>query len=176
MEKIIYTIGHLNRKLEDFMRLLKKFKIELLYDVRSFPTSKVAPHFSKDLLSKTLAEAGIKYLWDRRLGGYRKFGKDVKDIGIATCFKSEGFRAYATYLVLCEEALKAVEKLSLLAGKLRTAIMCSERLPWRCHRKILSDTMIARGFKVIHIINESWQVQHKLSRCAQIINGVLVYD
>ena len=176
MERIIYTIGHSNRKLEDFMRLLKKFKIELLYDVRSFPTSRVAPHFSKDMLSKTLAEAGIEYIWDRRLGGYRKFGKDVKDIGIATCFKSEGFRAYATYLVSCEEALKAVEKLSLLAEKLRTAIMCSERLPWRCHRKILSDLMIAREFKVIHIIDEDWQVRHKLSRCAQVINGVLVYD
>jgi len=173
--KIVYTIGHSNRRLEDFLSLLKEVGVELVYDVRSFPTSRIAPHFSKHILSNELSRAGLKYIWDGRLGGYRKFGRDVEDFGIARCFKSEGFRAYATYLVKNSEARRACRELALIAEKNITAIMCKERIPWRCHRKILSDFMISQGFKVIHIIDEDWKAVHKLTKCARIVNGELTY-
>jgi len=175
LPKIIYTIGHSNRTFEKFLELLKDARVKLVYDVRSFPTSKIAPHFSKNILSEKLREAGLRYIWDKRLGGYRKFGRDVEDFGIASCFKSEGFRAYATYLVKNPEAKQACRELALVAERIITAILCKERIPWRCHRKIISDFMVSQGFQVIHIIDENWKVVHKLTKCARIIEGELTY-
>jgi len=173
--KRVYTIGHSNRSLGEFIALLEGHGIQVVYDVRSFPTSRIVPHFSKSRLSESLRKMGIRYIWDRRLGGYRRFGRDVEDHGIATCFKSQGFRAYATYLVMNQEARHAGEELAAIAEKHLTAIMCRERIPWRCHRKILSDLMLAKGFQVIHIIDERWKAVHKLSRCARVIGGKLTY-
>ena len=171
----VFTIGHSNRSLEDFLSLLKDKEIEVLYDVRSFPTSKFVPHFSKDLLSNTVEAAGIMYIWDGRLGGYRRFGRDVEDLGIAKCFKSQGFRAYATYLTMNPLAREAASKLDSICRKKITAIMCKERIPWRCHRKIIADYLIAKGFKVIHLIDHGVEVVHRLSKCARIIDGELRY-
>jgi len=173
--KTVYTIGHSNRSLEEFVKLLKSERVRLVYDVRSFPTSRIAPHFTRHTLSNALSRAGLKYIWDRRLGGYRKFGKDVEDFGIARCFKSEGFRTYATYIVRSSEARRACEELASIAEKITTAIMCKERIPWRCHRKILSDFMVSRGFQVVHIIDENWKAVHKLTKCARIVDGKLTY-
>ena len=175
MKKRVYTIGHSNRSLEKFVDLLKKWSVEVVYDVRSFPTSRIAPHFSRESLSEKLRELGFEYVWDKRLGGYRRFGRDVEDVGIATCFRAEGFRAYATYLVRNPEARRACLELADVAEKKRTAIMCSERIPWRCHRKIISDFMVAKGFQVIHLIEHDWTAVHKLSKCAKIVNGELIY-
>ena len=171
----VFTIGHSNRSLTEFLSLLKKRGIEVLYDVRSFPTSRFVPHFSKESLMSAVKAAGIEYIWDRRLGGYRRFGRDVKDLGIARCFKSQGFRAYATYLTTNPLAREAVSELATICRRKATAIMCKERIPWRCHRKIISDYMIAKGFRVIHIIDEGHEVIHKLSKCARIIDGELRY-
>ena len=175
LKRRVYTIGHSNRSLDDFLELLRRMEIEIVYDVRSFPTSRIAPHFAKQALSKTLRELGLKYIWDKRLGGYRKFGRDVEDVGIASCFKSEGFRAYATYLITNSDAKQACRELVKTAEHGVTAIMCSEKIPWRCHRKIISDFMTAKGFQVIHIIDKKWTAVHKLSRCAKVIDGELVY-
>jgi len=171
----VFTIGHSNRSLEKFLNILKRKGVEVLYDVRSFPTSRFVPHFSKESLSSAVEAIGIEYIWDGRLGGYRRFGRDVKDLGIATCFKSQGFRAYATYLTTNPLAREAVSELAAICRRKITAIMCKERIPWRCHRKIISDYMIAKGFRVIHIIDEGHEVIHKLSKCARIIDGELHY-
>jgi len=173
--KRVYTIGHSNRSMSEFLKLLRLFGVEVVYDVRSFPSSRVAPHFSKPILAEALRREGLVYLWDGRLGGYRRFGRDVEDLGIARCFKSEGFRAYATYLTTKSEAIEAAERLAEIAADNPTAIMCSEKIPWRCHRKIISDLMIAKGFEVIHIIDEGWKAVHKPSKCARIVQGKLVY-
>lgn len=173
--KRVYTIGHSNRGLEEFLTIIRRHGIQVIYDVRSFPTSRIVPHFSKLELSESLREMGVGYVWDGRLGGFRRFGRDVEDYGLATCFKSEGFRAYATYLVMSDEARRAGEELAAVAEKYLTAIMCRERIPWRCHRKILSDLMLAKGFQVIHLIDEGWAVEHKPSKCAEIRDGRLTY-
>lgn len=171
----IYTIGHSNRKLEDFLRLLTSYNIDIVVDVRRWPKSSKYPHFNKENLTQELQKAGIQYLWFEVLGGYRKFGKDVNDIKIANCFKSEGFRAYATYMVTSESVKGALNQISSIAKETRIAIMCAEALPWNCHRKIISDWFVSKGFRVLHIINEGKTVEHKLSSCAVIDNSELRY-
>jgi len=171
----VFTIGHSNRSLEQFLSLLNEKGIRVLYDVRSFPTSRFVPHFSKDPLSKAVEAVGITYIWDRRLGGYRRFGRDVEDLGIARCFRSQGFRAYATYLTTNSLAKEAASRLASICAKKVTAIMCKERIPWRCHRKIIADYLIAKGFRVVHVIDHGVEVVHRLSKCARVVNGELRY-
>jgi len=87
----IFTIGHSNRSIEEFLRLLSLYKIKILVDVRRWPMSNKFPHFNSENLSRSLSSIGLKYIWMENLGGYRKFGKDIEDFGIAKYFKSEGF-------------------------------------------------------------------------------------
>ncbi|RLI76061.1 DUF488 domain-containing protein [Archaeoglobales archaeon] len=166
----IYTIGHSNRNLNDFMSLLLKYEIEALVDVRRFPTSKFE-HFKAKNLELSLENSGIRYFWIKELGGYRNpILKDSPNIAI----KSKGFRNYADYM-LTDEFKKAMDELIEIATKYRTAIMCAERLYWRCHRKFISDYLTMKGYHVRHIINDKI-VAHNLSRFARIVNDMIIYD
>jgi uncharacterized protein (DUF488 family) len=163
----IFTIGHSNRSIEEFLSLLSLYKIEILVDVRRWPMSNKFPHFNSENLSRSLSSIGLKYIWMEDLGGYRKFGKDVEDFGIAKYFKSEGFRAYATYVVKSEKARNALRELLNLAKNKITCIMCSEMIPYFCHRKIISDILSQKGYVVKHIISEKKFLIHKLSEWAR---------
>ncbi|MHA1609469.1 MAG: DUF488 domain-containing protein [Candidatus Njordarchaeales archaeon] len=170
--RIIYTIGHSNRSIEDFISILIYYKISTIIDVRRFPTSRKFPHFSRENLVKELSRVGINYVWlGEKLGGLRGYVRGAKRI---KCFRAEGYRNYAAYMQT-EEWKKAFEKLVELAQKSLSAVMCAERIPWRCHRKLISDALLVRGFKVIHIIEKDRIVYHKLSKCAKLENGQLVY-
>ncbi|QIW23609.1 DUF488 domain-containing protein [Sulfolobus sp. S-194] len=171
----IYTIGHSNRSIGEFLEILKVFKIQVLVDIRRWPKSRKYPHFNYESLRDTLLGYGIEYVWEKRLGGYRKFGKDVKDEGLGKCFKSEGFRAYSTYILRSKEAKEALEIIDEMAKKKTVVIMCAEILPWNCHRKIVSDWFMVKGYEVIHIINLNNTIKHKLTACADISNGNLTY-
>jgi len=131
--KEIFTIGHSTRSFEEFLLLLKRFKIGILVDVRRFPTSKLE-HFKKEKLEAFLKREGIKYIYlGKELGGYRKGG-------------------YKKY-VETKEFMEGIEKLEKIADKGRTAIMCAERFPWRCHRKYISIALEERGWRVVHILD-----------------------
>ncbi|WP_338598420.1 DUF488 family protein [Sulfolobus tengchongensis] len=169
----MYTIGHSNRSLEDFLFLLKRYKIEVLIDVRRWPRSSKYPHFNRENLMIELEKEGVEYLWKEELGGYRKFRKDVEDRGIGKCFESEGFRAYATYILENDKAISALKEIEKI-NKVK-AIMCAEKLPWNCHRKIISDWYLAKGYEVIHIIENENTIRHKLSKCAMIVDNRLYY-
>jgi len=132
--KIIFTLGSSNRTFEEFVELLRAYAVEMVTDVRSFPTSKF-PHFKREILSKTLGEQGLGYYYlGKELGGYRK----------------GGYEAYTqTY-----EYLRGLELLERLASRCRCAILCAERLPWRCHRRFIGRSLQERGWKVVHIIDE----------------------
>ncbi|MEM1832113.1 MAG: DUF488 family protein [Desulfurococcaceae archaeon] len=173
--KVVYTIGYGGRSIVDFAELLKYFEIEVVVDVRRWNKSIKFPVFSGSNLRTELGRKNIQYIWIPHLGGYRKFGVDVEDVGIASCFKSEGFRAYATYITRCGNVKPYLDKLVEIADRKKVAIMCSEKYPWFCHRKILSDYMVARGFKVLHIIEQNYVVEHELSKCAVIENNELKY-
>ena len=135
MEKLIYTLGTSNRPWEEFLNLLRAYTIEIVVDVRSFPTSKFS-HFKQEELSHGLGEAGFGYTHlGKSLGGYRK----------------EGYEAYTqTY-----DYLRGIELLERLSTRSRCTILCAERFPWRCHRRFIGKSLQERGWKVVHLIEEN---------------------
>lgn len=175
MVKIVYTIGYAGRSFEDFINTLRLFGVKRVVDVRRFTKSIKQPLFSYDSLSRLLPTNGFDYWWIPELGGFRRFNVDVEDYGIANCFESSGFRAYATYITVKPEVKPFLDKLVELVGGETSVVMCVEVNPGACHRKILSDYLVSRGFRVIHIIGENRVYEHKLHSCAQIVNGVLRY-
>ena len=169
----IYTIGHSNRGLSEFLELLEEYGIEVVVDVRRWPTSSRYPHFNGDGLREALSERGIDYLWlGDVLGGYRRYslGESSPNRG----WSRGGFRNYADY-ALTEEFRRGLERILKVAAERRVAIMCSERFYWRCHRRIISDHLYARGVEVIHIIDRGRIRRHRLTRFAVIRDGVPIY-
>ncbi|MEM4459649.1 MAG: DUF488 domain-containing protein [Archaeoglobaceae archaeon] len=165
----IFTIGHSNRDFPSFVNLLLSNRIEVLVDVRRFPKSKFE-HFNAENL-KNLCKYGIEYIQKPELGGFRR--KILKD-SPNKAIRSEGFRNYADFM-LTEEFEKSIKELIEIAVRKRTAIMCAEKLFWRCHRKFLADYLTVHGFKVLHIIDEKILI-HKLSKNARVQEGKLIYD
>jgi uncharacterized protein (DUF488 family) len=166
----LYTIGHSTRSLEDFLGLLKREGVTHLVDVRAFPASRRYPHFNGPALEQSLAEAGIDYSHAPDLGGRRKTRKDSRN----TEWRNEGFRGYADYMETGRFA-NALEDLLSVAGREPTVIMCAEAVPWRCHRSLISDAAVARGVRVLHILDAGTQ-EHKLTSFARIDDGRVRYD
>ncbi len=134
VEKRIFTLGTSTRTWEEFIHLLRVHQIEMVIDVRSFPTSKFA-HFKRQSMNPSLGEAGFGYSYlGKELGGYRK----------------EGYEAYTQTL----SYLVGMELLERMSSRCRSAILCAERLPWRCHRRFIGRSLQERGWEVIHIIDE----------------------
>jgi uncharacterized protein (DUF488 family) len=173
--KVIYTIGYGGRSLSELLSVLSRFSIKAVIDIRRWTTSRRLPEYSNVSLSSTLREHGYDYYWLPELGGYRRFGVDVEDYGIAKCFKAEGFRAYATYITMNPAVKKHLKRLVKVASLKTSTLLCRERVPWLCHRKILADYLLVKGFTVLHIIEENKVVKHKLSKCAVNVNGELIY-
>jgi len=168
-----FTIGHSNRSLDELLSLLHENGIEVLIDVRSWPSSKKFPHFNRDVLKERLKAEGILYLWlGRELGGYRKKGLGDKSPNKA--WDSVGFRNYADH-TLSEEFQRGIRQLLRYAEDHRVAYMCAEKFYWRCHRRIISDYLAAKGHQVTHIIDKQKRRRHKLTRFARVMNGRLVY-
>lgn len=143
MVNLIYTIGHSNRSLEEFIGLLKKFNVEVIIDVRRFPTSSVVPHFKRGLLEIEVKKHGIEYIWlGSLLGGYRSGG-------YREFMKSKTFR-------------RGLNELVEIAKFKRVAIMCSEKLWFKCHRRFIADELVKLGFKVIHIIDDGKVYEHRV--------------
>jgi uncharacterized protein (DUF488 family) len=176
-KRVVFTLGYGGREPREFISLIRSFKIGLVIDVRRWPSSKALKFYEKDNLKSVLRSIGVNYVWlGEKLGGYRRFGVDIDDDGTARCFRSKGFSAYAQYMLrspLAREGLARVESETL--GR-KTIILCKEVRPWACHRKLISDWLVYRGFRVVHIISSKAQVEHKLTRCARIDeNGALRY-
>jgi len=169
--RTIYTIGHSTRKLEEFIRLLEKFEIKVLIDVRRFPTSRKFPHFKKEMLENELHKRGIDYIWlGAQLGGKRSVGEIPEEL---SPWKNWGFKNYVVYCYTSDEWKKGFHELISIANKKRTVIMCAEKLPWRCHRWILSEILAFLGFEVIHIIDEDRTIKHKLSEKGKYLGELL---
>ena len=175
---VVYTVGHSSRRLEELLSLLLARGVEVVVDVRRYPSSRRYPWFSRGALERALGEHGIRYEWAGDvLGGYRRFGVDVEDTGGATCFQSPGFRAYAVYVTTRPEPWRALQRLEQLARRARLAILCRERLPWRCHRKIIADVLALHGLRVVHVIDADREAVHKPSKCARLLpDGRVVYE
>jgi uncharacterized protein (DUF488 family) len=168
----VYTIGHGNRAIEEFLGLLREAAIECLVDVRAYPASRRHPQFSREALERSLAGAGIRYVWEgKALGGRRKAAVESPHVAL----RSASFRAYADHMAT-EEFRAGARRLLELANGARIAIMCAERLPWECHRNLVSDRLVADGFTVLHLIGAGSRKQHRLSAVARLHGGALIYD
>jgi uncharacterized protein (DUF488 family) len=169
----LFTIRHSTRSSEEFLSLLHEFKIEALVNIRRFPGSRRLPHFNRQDLEQSLPAAGIEYIWLEDLGG-RRSGPDLADS------KNQGlrhpaFRHYADYMQT-DKFHTTVDKLLSIASEKTTAIMCAEKLFWKCHRRLLSDYLVVHDIFVEHIIETGRLQQHKLSPDAVITSdGHVIY-
>ncbi|HSP35131.1 MAG TPA: DUF488 domain-containing protein [Thermoanaerobaculia bacterium] len=159
MSKRFYTIGHSTRELHELIALLKENGVERLADIRRYPGSRRYPHFSREALSGSLPDHGIAYDHFEDLGGRRKpLGESTN-----TAWRNEQFRAYADYMAT-PEFRAAVDR--LVDSPLTTAYMCAEAVPWRCHRQLLSDELVRRGFDVVHILSSHSRQKHVMNEHA----------
>lgn len=165
----IFTIGHSTRSIDDFLALLARSNIERLVDIRAFPGSRRHPHFSREALARELPDAGIEYLHRPSLGGRRRLAPDAPP----SAWRNDSFRAYAEYM-RTPEFHAALEELIDLGAAKRTVIMCSEAVPWRCHRTLVSDALTARGVHVEHILDRGVS-EHSLTKFAVVHDGEVAY-
>lgn len=153
--KIIWTIGHSTRSIEDFNAILKSFQIEVLADVRHYPGSRKFPQFNEEALQENLSQQGITYVSMVDLGGRRKPLPDSTN----TVWRNEAFRGYADYMET-EAFKRGIDKLTETASQKRTAYMCSEAVWWRCHRALISDHLKEDGWTVLHIMKADKATEH----------------
>jgi len=167
---MIYTIGHSTRTLEEFETLLERFGIQRLIDVRTVPKSRHVPHFNKDNLPGALAMRKIDYRHMKILGGLRKPAKDTINLG----WRHSGFRGFADHM-RTEEFRSGMAALLELAVKEKTAIMCAEAVPWRCHRSLISDALTVRGWQVEHILSLTSAHLHQVTPFAVVEGESITY-
>jgi uncharacterized protein (DUF488 family) len=167
----IWTIGHSNRAIDAFLDLLAGEKIELLADIRRFPASRAHPHFNADALAEALAQNDVEYRHFAALGGRRNTRlADSPNTG----WRVDSFNRYADYMTTGDFAA-ALAELTAAASERRTAIMCSEAVPWRCHRRLVSDALIVRGWEVRDILSKAPAKLHAMTPFAHLEEGRLTY-
>ena len=167
----LYTIGHSTRTLDDLIATLQAHQIQTLADIRAFPMSRRLPYFNRESLEQTLPAAGIRYLWMKPLGGYRK---KVLEESPHLALRNQSFRNYADYM-LTPDFENAARELIALAQQSLTCYMCAERVYFRCHRMLLSDWLVAHGHEVLHIDAKGPPRGHKLTAEARMLDGQLIY-
>jgi uncharacterized protein (DUF488 family) len=166
--RLILTIGHSTRPLDEFVSILKSNEVTLLVDVRTIPRSRHNPQFNFDTLPGALAEAGIGYLHLKGLGGLRHGAKDSPNTG----WRTPAFRGYADYM-LTDEFADHLRRLMEFAGTEHVALMCAEAVPWRCHRSLIADALAVRGVPVEHIMGPGRRQPHRLTPFARV-DGVRI--
>ena len=168
----VLTIGHSTRTLEELVAALQAHGVRTLVDIRAFPMSRRLPHFNHENLERELPAAGLCYVWEKELGGRRR---KLRDDSPNTGLRVPAFRNYADYM-LTAEFRAAIQWVLALAEEAPTAIMCAEKLYFRCHRMLVSDWLMAHGHTVLHILDAAGPVKsHKMTAEAQLRDGALVY-
>lgn len=168
----VYTAGHGSRSIDELVALLRAAEVACLVDVRAYPASRRHPQFARAALEHSLAQAGIRYEWEgRALGGRRR---PVKD-SLHAALNDAAFRAYAGHMDT-GEFRAGIERLVEIAGSMRTAIMCAERLPAECHRSLISDFLVAEGNQVLHLVDAEPPQEHRLNPAVRLRDGKLYYD
>ncbi len=169
--RVISTIGHSVRPIEAFLQILRMHEIALVCDVRRFPSSRRHPQFGQQALQRSLSEAGIGYAWIEALGGRRPTAA-LNPINDA--WRVKAFHAYADYTQLPEfqEGLKRLED---LATQQAVAVMCAEALWTKCHRRLIADQLVARGWEVRHLIDGKRTETHVMPDFAVVGDGNVMY-
>lgn len=167
----VYTIGHSTRPFDQLIQILQVFDIRFLVDVRTIPKSRRNPQYSQVELESHLPSRGIQYLHLKGLGGLRRAAGNSVNTG----WRNISFRGYADYMQT-GDFQQSLDKLVQVARNGRSAIMCAEAVPWRCHRSLIADSLVILNINVEHIISESSVRPHSLTPFARVDDmGRLTY-
>lgn len=169
-EDTLWTVGHSTRAIEELIEMLKAHQLARLLDVRTIPRSRHNPQFNTEALAASLKEAGIDYRHVPALGGLRKSRPDSVNLG----WRNASFRGYADYMQT-DEFKRAIEELMAAGRKEPTAILCAEAVPWRCHRSLIADALVSRGWTVRHILAPDRADAHRVTPFARLEHGALTY-
>jgi len=167
---VVLTVGHSTRSRDDFIALLQTHAVKRLVDVRSIPRSRHNPQFNRDRLGPALRRAGIRYVPLKKLGGLRHAKKDSSN----TAWRNASFRGFADYMQTREFA-EGLKRLLKLSRTKTTAIMCAEAVPWRCHRSLIADALLARGCQVEEIASLKRTRPHTLTPWARVRGTRVTY-
>ena len=166
---VLYTVGHSARPLEEFLSTLQGFKVTILADLRKMPRSRHNPQFNGDTLAAALRERGIRYVHLEGLTGLRHPRADSPNLG----WRNESFRGFADHMLsqAFEDELEVVHQLT---HEGTVALMCAEAVPWRCHRSLVADALVARGAYVEDVIGP-YASPHRLTSFAKVKDGRVTY-
>jgi uncharacterized protein (DUF488 family) len=166
----LLTIGHSTRSIDEFIELLQDNAVKEVVDVRSAPKSRHCPQFNSDSLSESLRRAHIGYTHIGKLGGLRHSRKDSINAG----WRNASFRGYADYMAMPDFS-EGLDSLIRIARFRKTAIMCAEAVPWRCHRSLIADAMSEKGWIVRDILNAKAPSEHRRTPFLKVLDGQLTY-
>jgi uncharacterized protein (DUF488 family) len=169
-ERRAFTIGHSTHTLDALARLLAAHGVRCVADVRRFPGSRRHPQFGRDAFEAGLRAHGVGYAHIEALGGRRSVAAGSTN----DAFENAAFRGYADHTASAEFA-DGLERLQALAAAAPTAVLCAEALWWRCHRRLVADALIARGWVVDHIGPDGRLARHELTPFAVVEGDRIVY-
>lgn len=168
-----FTVGHSTRSIDEFIELLRSAEVGMVIDVRRLPGSRRHPQFDEDSLRDSLYAADIRFERIAELGGRRPVSKDVP-FEVNAFWQNRSFHNYADY-ALSDEFQTGFQQLLLRGRDLRTSVMCSEAVWWRCHRRIIADHLIAHDEQVFHLMNQGKRHPAELTVGAAVDNGRVIY-
>lgn len=166
----LYTVGHSTRRLDELVAMLQRNHVSTVADVRTVPRSRHNPQFNRDTMPEALRPFGIEYVHLEGLGGLRRPRADSPN----TAWENASFRGFADYM-LTDEFQNALAELLQLASEDTVAIMCAEAVPWRCHRSLIADALVARGAQVTHILSDRRAQAHRMTPFAVVDECRVMY-
>jgi uncharacterized protein (DUF488 family) len=167
---LIFTIGHSTRTIDEFVELLRIYGVAEVVDVRSIPMSGHNPQFNQDDLRQSLNAKRIRYTHLKELGGLRHSKKDSTNLG----WRNTSFRGFADYMATPQFS-DGLEALMAISARRVATIMCAEAVPWRCHRSLIADALLKKGWLVQDIMSRTSVTTHRLTPFAKVRKGQLVY-
>jgi len=166
----VFTIGHSTHSIDEFVGLLQAYGIKEIVDVRSIPRSRHNPQFNEDDLRESLKQARIRYKHIKKLGGLRHTTKDSINLG----WRNTSFRGFADYMA-SDEFKEGLQELIKIISVRKTAIMCAEAVPWRCHRSLIGDALTKKKWLVRDIMSRTSATKHRLTPFLKVRKGQLIY-
>jgi uncharacterized protein (DUF488 family) len=166
----LYTIGHSTRSLDELVKLLRAAHVTALADIRTIPRSRHNPQFDRDALRTSLRNRRLRYVHVPTLGGLRRARKDSPN----QAWRNASFRGFADYMQT-DDFEAGLAELRELAGHGTVAVMCAEAVPWRCHRSLVADALLARGAHVEHITGPGQPKAHRLTAFAHVAGTQVTY-
>jgi uncharacterized protein (DUF488 family) len=172
MTTTVHTFGHGTLPSEEFIDVLSRAHVARVVDIRSFPGSRHNPQFGREEMERWLPHGGIDYLWMKDLGGRRRPLSGSRHVAL----RHDSFRAYADHMET-PAFLTGVDELITVCRDQPVAVMCSESVWWRCHRRLLADHLVAiRHLEVLHLMHDGRVTAHPLTSGVRVDGSTLVYD